>query len=1060
MYHYLKSKGLTLENGHYCCPYASSGNRGKYPKGFGFRNFCVLMGGCIARLKRPTKGSIISSYLAVKSQLANILGRDQQGVLWTRYRGEPAASGYLKSLSITSLPSLALLLSLQTNAATTFTSKVLQRSDDVEETISTGAVNLSSTDLELVDLSGDPALRQIVGLRFGNVGVAASHTITSAYIQFTVDEANSGATNLTIRGELNPNPLNFTTTLTGDVSNTTMRPRTTASVAWSPPPWVAAGDRGVAQRSADVTAIVQEIIALGGWKAGNKMAFFITGSGEREAESYEANPVLAAELVITVDETLTMDFGDMPDSYGTLLGSDGARHIYSDSFSAGGIAGANGLSDLRIGISNTVESNALAATITADADADDGFVRDELNFTAELSSKLSLPVENETDVAANVYAWMDWEGDNVIDVFLSVPVPAGTEQTTLLNFGQVPNSSTQGNLRLRITSDTLTQADIDGLASDGEVEDYRVTVASRLLTCAVSDREILLDWSAVWDSAWNGTPTIPRTATVNGITYTFSFAVTGDSEWVSDGSNPGVEVGGGSDGLFKLEVNAGANLFTTPSFTELIIGISPPQENLLIQVRDVDIGQGNLIADISGDWQDNIQLTGFSGATQILPQTRSTGTLYTEGNTVRANNYDSTSLFGPGEIDTKALFHFGQPVDSVVLRYSFYDGVVNLGKNPSNQVVWVEDILQCPDLDYGDAPSSYGTLIAETGPRHSVNDGLLYLGNSVLSEDDGQPTANADGDGAEEDGVTLQTLGAGQVRATVTGNNDTRLEAMLCGYLDGAADGQVSGTFESNVTYSVVGSSVISAGVDNEEICIQAPSAAAGPTSITYPNGSNADCGITAGNGAFSCTMNFFPNFLTSGLTYARFRLTTDSSFFSTTSPSPIARASDGEVEDYVFLFTPTAVTIGEVALESVLIEGFLSELNIDERDDAFLLELLMNWNPASVAELPDNSRESIISALRNYLDPDSDGQVVVLNWDTLQERGTVGFFVERSIGSTDWVRISGGMLPGIINAPLGGEYRWVDREAISGQTYSYRLIELEATGLTHQYGPFVLKVP
>ena len=56
------------------------------------------------------------------------------------------------------------------------------------------------------------------------------------------------------------------------------------------------------------------------------------------------------------------------------------------------------------------------------------------------------------------------------------------------------------------------------------------------------------------------------------------------------------------------------------------------------------------------------------------------------------------------------------------------------------------------DRDYGDAPSPYAVLSIDGGASHLV--GTLMLGSSVDVEADGQPSVNADGDGADEDGVT------------------------------------------------------------------------------------------------------------------------------------------------------------------------------------------------------------------------------------------------------------------------------------------------------------------
>jgi len=98
--------------------------------------------------------------------------------------------------------------------------------------------------------------------------------------------------------------------------------------------------------------------------------------------------------------------------------------------------------------------------------------------------------------------------------------------------------------------------------------------------------------------------------------------------------------------------------------------------------------------------------------------------------------------------------------------------------------------------------------------------------------------------------------------------------------------------------------------------------------------------------------------------------------------------------------------------------------------------------------------------ALLDFLDPDLDGQVAVLRWDTLEERGTIGFFVERQSDNGDWVRINNDMMPGLVMAPMGGEYMLADPDARPGQTYQYQLIEQEANGNARTYGPYNLEMP
>jgi hypothetical protein len=167
-------------------------------------------------------------------------------------------------------------------------------SDDVEET-SRGTVVINSPDIELVYdnlLTGN----QMVGFRFNNITIPAGATITRAYIQFSVAETTYGTTSLRIYGQKSEHAGVFTTARRG----VSKRPRTTASVAWSPTPsgGSAVGSRGVGQQTPDLAPLMQEILSLSGWQPGNSMAFIINGYGKRNAVAYEGSKTNAAELVV------------------------------------------------------------------------------------------------------------------------------------------------------------------------------------------------------------------------------------------------------------------------------------------------------------------------------------------------------------------------------------------------------------------------------------------------------------------------------------------------------------------------------------------------------------------------------------------------------------------------------------------------------------------------------------------------------------------------------------------------------------------------------------------
>jgi len=130
-----------------------------------------------------------------------------------------------------------------------------------------------------------------IGLRFTGLIIPRNATVTAAYIQFEADKSDSGASSLTLRAELSANAAAFATS----ANNITNRPLTGASVAWSPPAWTQ-GDRGAAQKTPDLKALVQAVVNQSTWNAGNAIVFVITGAGTRTAEAFESGAAKAPLL--------------------------------------------------------------------------------------------------------------------------------------------------------------------------------------------------------------------------------------------------------------------------------------------------------------------------------------------------------------------------------------------------------------------------------------------------------------------------------------------------------------------------------------------------------------------------------------------------------------------------------------------------------------------------------------------------------------------------------------------------------------------------------------------
>ena len=171
---------------------------------------------------------------------------------------------------------------------------------------SPGQLYFSDSDLEM----SEDGVRghQSVGLIFDDIDTAQGATITSAYLQFTADEADSDAVTLAVRGVDTDNAVpwsgDYAVDNAVDADSSDGQIGTTASTTWTPAAW-SSGEKG-ADTQVDITNIVQEIVNRGGWAVDNDMAFavqYVSGSGRRVAEREPA-----PELVINWSQTTTTTY--------------------------------------------------------------------------------------------------------------------------------------------------------------------------------------------------------------------------------------------------------------------------------------------------------------------------------------------------------------------------------------------------------------------------------------------------------------------------------------------------------------------------------------------------------------------------------------------------------------------------------------------------------------------------------------------------------------------------------------------------------------------------------
>ena len=162
-------------------------------------------------------------------------------------------------------------------------------SNDVEEA-SDGDIMISGNVLGLGVSERGP---EVVGVRFQNLNIPQGAQITAAKLEFTAHQDSTGDADLEIRGHLHEDSPVFTN---ADYDVTSRTP-TLASVDWSVEEW----SQGLTYQSEDVSDVLQEIVDQGNWCGGNSVSLFVSGTGNRDARSFDQSASDAPKLKFTYD---------------------------------------------------------------------------------------------------------------------------------------------------------------------------------------------------------------------------------------------------------------------------------------------------------------------------------------------------------------------------------------------------------------------------------------------------------------------------------------------------------------------------------------------------------------------------------------------------------------------------------------------------------------------------------------------------------------------------------------------------------------------------------------
>ncbi|MCY7334188.1 MAG: GEVED domain-containing protein [Pseudanabaena sp. CAN_BIN31] len=179
------------------------------------------------------------------------------------------------------------------------------------------------------------------------------------------------------------------------------------------------------------------------------------------------------------------DYGDAPDTTNAALAND-----YQTTLANGG-ASHTILATLKLGANAPDADNGSLQNINANADDNNGIPDDEdgvasfpVISAASTSYTLSVSVNNTSGSLAYLVGWIDFNKNGVFETsegstVLNVASPTTTSVN--LNWSSIAGLPQPGDtyVHLRLSTVVLTNSAIDaiGLKGNGEVEDYKITVA-------------------------------------------------------------------------------------------------------------------------------------------------------------------------------------------------------------------------------------------------------------------------------------------------------------------------------------------------------------------------------------------------------------------------------------------------------------------------------------------------------------------------------------------------------------------------------------------------------
>ncbi|MDA1160650.1 MAG: cadherin domain-containing protein, partial [Planctomycetota bacterium] len=271
--------------------------------------------------------------------------------------------------------------------------------------------------------------------------------------------------------------------------------------------------------------------------------------------------------------------------------------------------------------------------------------------------------------------------------------------------------------------------------------------------------------------------------------------------------------GGDPDGFFSIDSSTGDIVVANSGLDHEM----SPAFNLTIQVTDPGSLSASATVTINiGDLNEAPILDAIGDRTAIVDEELSFTATATDPDSPPAT---LTFTLGEGapvgaSITTDGDFTFTPTDDDDGMSFSVTIIVTedNAGSLSASETITIS--VTSVALDFGDAPDSYKTTLANDGPRHVI--GPLFLGSAVDPEIDGQPDPaalgddnNSSGRGSfvdDEGGITFLSA------LTVGATREFRVNASQAGFLDAWIDFDHSGTFTTGENLSAFSNLIVEGG--------------------------------------------------------------------------------------------------------------------------------------------------------------------------------------------------------------------------------------------------------